>query len=354
MSLPFKLVIKFSVLGVIYSYGLWYGLMDVVSSFLPLGLLPALLVLLMIRLLRIPKPPIAQVEKIIGKDCFDESNDNNIFMRTIAHRGCGLDAPENSLIAFQMCAEKGQMFIEFDVRLTKDGVPVVFHDDNLNRVANINKKISDCSWDELQNFDISLTHPYHEQYKNTRIPTLMSTVKQLLDAGQNMFIDLKLNDHRLINIILETFQKYPDLKNRAIVTTFFPNLVYWIRRQNPNIVCAMAFRPYFFSHKSYSYPKGTGDRRACNIAMHLYYAGVNSVLTWCMYNISYYVIGLSVVLLHKDCISPQAIVDWHNKGVRVCAWTVNQIVEKQYYARILKCTYLTDTLTGESSTHLKV
>lgn len=45
------------------------------------------------------------------------------------------------------------------------------------------------------------------------------------------------------------------------------------------------------------------------------------------------------------------ILDWRKKGVRVMAWTVNTPVEKQYCARTLKITYLTDTLTGEMTTH---
>lgn len=45
------------------------------------------------------------------------------------------------------------------------------------------------------------------------------------------------------------------------------------------------------------------------------------------------------------------MTDWREKGVRVIAWTVNHPVEKQHLARVLKVTYMTDTLTGESTTH---
>lgn len=43
---------------------------------------------------------------------------------------------------------------------------------------------------------------------------------------------------------------------------------------------------------------------------------------------------------------------WRNKGVRVMAWTVNSPLEKQYFSRTLKITYLTDTLVGESTAHM--
>lgn len=48
----------------------------------------------------------------------------------------------------------------------------------------------------------------------------------------------------------------------------------------------------------------------------------------------------------------KAILDWRQKGVRVICWTANSPTDKQYFARSLKITYLTDTLTGEATTHM--
>lgn len=45
------------------------------------------------------------------------------------------------------------------------------------------------------------------------------------------------------------------------------------------------------------------------------------------------------------------VEEWRERGVRVVAWTVNHPIEKQHFARILKVTYMTDTLTGETSAH---
>ena len=70
----------------------------------------------------------------------------------IAHRGASALAPENTLAAFQKAIDDGAEGIEFDVRLAKDGVPVVFHDDGLkaNRQAR-RADISDFTSEELQN-----------------------------------------------------------------------------------------------------------------------------------------------------------------------------------------------------------
>src|SRR5665648_751644 len=68
-----------------------------------------------------------------------------------AHRGLfhNENNPENTLSAFELAIDKGYG-IEFDVRITKDNIPVVVHDLNLLRVCGVDKNISDLHYDELQ------------------------------------------------------------------------------------------------------------------------------------------------------------------------------------------------------------
>lgn len=51
-------------------------------------------------------------------------------------------------------------FIEFDITLTKDHVPVVFHDDNLERMADICENVREKTYAELKQIDISVKHPF--------------------------------------------------------------------------------------------------------------------------------------------------------------------------------------------------
>ena len=69
----------------------------------------------------------------------------------LAHRGGGNEAVENSLSAFAAMEEKGFTYIETDSRATRDGVVVLFHDDDLERTTDAQKKIAQYSWAELQN-----------------------------------------------------------------------------------------------------------------------------------------------------------------------------------------------------------
>ena len=55
--------------------------------------------------------------------------------RLIGHRGAMAVAPENTLASFQRAAIDGADWIEFDTRLSADGVPIIFHDDTLERTS---------------------------------------------------------------------------------------------------------------------------------------------------------------------------------------------------------------------------
>lgn len=73
----------------------------------------------------------------------------------IAHRGASADAPENTLAAFEKAVEDGADMIELDVRLCAGGQTVVFHDEDLHRLAGIPGKISGLTLDELRAVDLA-------------------------------------------------------------------------------------------------------------------------------------------------------------------------------------------------------
>lgn len=89
----------------------------------------------------------------------------------IIHRGLSLEAPENSLPAFELAAQKGAQYIETDVRQLKDGTFVIFHDSSLLRMCGVNKKIEDLTWQEVKKYPI-ITGSNASLYENNMIPTL--------------------------------------------------------------------------------------------------------------------------------------------------------------------------------------
>jgi glycerophosphoryl diester phosphodiesterase len=67
-----------------------------------------------------------------------------------AHRGGALEAPENTLKAFQYAVDLGYAYIETDAYATRDGVLVSFHDDRLDRVTDSRGKIEELAWNDLK------------------------------------------------------------------------------------------------------------------------------------------------------------------------------------------------------------
>ena len=112
------------------------------------------------------------------------------YPRMIAHRGGGL-APENTIPAFEEAARRGYRAIECDVTLTADGIPVLFHDETLERTAAGSGPVAAATWAELASLDAGAW--FHPCFTGTRIPTLVQAIDAWQRLGVQAFIELKLN-----------------------------------------------------------------------------------------------------------------------------------------------------------------
>ncbi len=88
----------------------------------------------------------------------------------IAHRGASAYAPENTHSAFKLALNMQAEMIELDLLLSKDGVPVVIHEDNLERTTGIVGLVSNYTLDELRNFDTGSW--FGEEFIQEPFPTL--------------------------------------------------------------------------------------------------------------------------------------------------------------------------------------
>jgi glycerophosphoryl diester phosphodiesterase len=76
-----------------------------------------------------------------------------------AHRGGALEAPENTMKAFEYAVGLGYRYLETDAYATRDGVLISFHDDRLDRVTDAKGKIEALSWDEVARARIGGSEP---------------------------------------------------------------------------------------------------------------------------------------------------------------------------------------------------
>ncbi|PAD75293.1 hypothetical protein CHH67_15600 [Paenibacillus campinasensis] len=115
--------------------------------------------------------------------------------RGIAHRGDLRNYPENTLSAFESAYRIGFKRIEFDVNMTKDGVPVVIHDPTLDRTTNATGLVKQYTWEQLKQFKIE---------EDECIPSL-EEVLLALKGKVTMHIELKQIGHL-----------YPGLEEKVI------------------------------------------------------------------------------------------------------------------------------------------
>lgn len=108
----------------------------------------------------------------------------------VGHRGASGTAPENTLASFQKAIDAGARMCELDLHLTKDGIPVVIHDERVDRTTNGVGSVADWTLAELKHLDAGMW--FHKDFRGQRIPTLREVLR-LARGKLNLFLELKTN-----------------------------------------------------------------------------------------------------------------------------------------------------------------
>lgn len=155
-------------------------------------------------------------------------DDSALKGRYYAHRGLHdnqSEAPENSMAAFKKAVDAGYG-IEFDVQLTKDRIPVVFHDETLKRVCGVEGKVRDYTYRELQQFRLCESEE--------KIP-LLANVLKLADGKVPLIIEIKIYEKvsDVCSIADKLISRY---KGVYCVESFHPYAVRWYKEHRPNVI----------------------------------------------------------------------------------------------------------------------
>ena len=110
-------------------------------------------------------------------------------LEIIAHRGFSSIAPENTLAAFEQAIARGASSIEFDIQLSADSVPVIFHDAALDRITGISGKVRDKNLSELQTLDVGKW--FSAEFLGQKIPTLKEALSILKNVDKFLYFDVK-------------------------------------------------------------------------------------------------------------------------------------------------------------------
>lgn len=102
--------------------------------------------------------------------------------RVVGHRGAAGDSPENTLAGLREAARQGALWAEVDAKLTADGVPILLHDDTLERTTGGRGRVARLTLAELRGIDAGM---------GETIPTLAEAVSLAAELGLGMNVELK-------------------------------------------------------------------------------------------------------------------------------------------------------------------
>jgi glycerophosphoryl diester phosphodiesterase len=151
----------------------------------------------------------------------------------IGHRGASAVAPENTMSAFREAIAAGSDGIEFDVRLTRDGVPIIIHDNTLRRTTGLPHRIADLTWSELENLDAG-------------VPSLEQLFTLFEANGLLLFLEMKVDSAAEHLPLAEACCKLIDefsFKHRVFVECFDLKALEVIKNIDSEIKTAALFQP---------------------------------------------------------------------------------------------------------------
>ena len=124
-------------------------------------------------------------------DIETELTDFDKTVHSIAHRGYSDLAPENTLPSFALAKKLGFKYVEADVAFTKDNVPVMIHDDTIDRTSNGSGTVSNLNYQDLLIYDFGSWK--NSKYTGTKIPTFTEFILLCKNIGLHPYIEIKHN-----------------------------------------------------------------------------------------------------------------------------------------------------------------
>jgi glycerophosphoryl diester phosphodiesterase len=219
-----------------------------------------------------------------------------------AHRGGAALAPENTLAAFRNGIALGADFLEMDVHLTKDGVPVVIHDPTIDRTTDGTGRVADLTLAQLQSFNAAA------KFAGTAERQVVPTLAQVLDLAKPARVQLEIeikttaDNQRYMGIEQKVIDEITarGMLDRVRIMAFEFDTLQRVRAINPKIKTTALFTfDYFRSHDL--------DQPATVID-----------------DVAGFADGIGV---NKDLLTPQLVREAHNRKMSVGVWTVDSQAE---------------------------
>lgn len=213
--------------------------------------------------------------------------------KILGHRGWSARYPENTCLAFERALQLGIQGIEFDVQLTKDGVPVIIHDPTVDRTTDGTGRVSALTVEDLRRFNAAAKQLNANEIGFQTIPTLDEVLRVVQTSNPNAFCNIEIKVYEgdgrpVVDTILRHVSRHPLAENILFSSFHYGSLAY-LREQSSNARIGLLF-----------------DEKPAD--------------PWSLAT----QIGACAVNLNYHYATPSAIAAIHNHGLQVCVWTVDE------------------------------
>lgn len=224
----------------------------------------------------------------------------------IGHRGASAVAPENTLAAFSRAIRDGADGIEFDVRLSRDHVPVVIHDATLERTGLTNALVGELTAKELRMMDVgswfdSRNPDSNSSYAGQNLPTLEQVLELFTERSSLLYLEMKsdtaVGGTQLAAEVVRFIRKY-QMTDRVVVESFDLSAIAEVKRIDSGIRTAALFEPKL------TRPVSTVRRmKMVDFAVQC---------------------AADEIALHHTLVSPRVIEKAKGAGLEIVVWTVDK------------------------------
>lgn len=256
--------------------------------------------------------------------------------------------PENTLASFRHAAKKNIRIVEFDVRMSKDGIPIVFHDMVVTCTLDVpedkrNAPISSLTLDEIKSYKLLSTFSGPE-YINETIPTLSETLELCKSLGLFMMIEIKQEGPMALQCARETASliKSFALHEQCYVASFFPQILHAVRAVDTAVCTGFLYAGSVtgeiineFTRQQKSVPGILQNRIVASVAdWAIRQVGRPSML---------FALGHSIAAVDAKFVSSHLVKEYARYGITVLTWTVNNPTQQRHLFENLGISVISDS-----------
>jgi len=266
----------------------------------------------------------------------------------VGHRGCrGISnqLPENSMPAFKHALKQGAHALEFDVRMTKDGIPVVFHDAEVSRMLEGGRgAVESFTFKELRSYkfrdvDLEAMNP-----QDAIVPSLEELFQYVQRDQCKIFLEMKgvQRTSAFCHVVVSLIQMY-DLEDQVVIISFNPIYLYYVRSLSPRLPTCVLYDEVVVSHfieREFIFTRLPAYLQRCLHFFAVYF--LDGLVMALAPSFLPYLVGASFIGPKHSLLSSDAIQKWLRNGYLTYTWTVNDFAELSWLVELNRVSCGTD------------